>query len=530
LLPFFGITKEELEACRKYGLFSEKEQTNIGLSRELFENLALRFEVANPDAADEELIEYLKAKADELRKIKKRLSEIEVTNTALDNQIAAANAALESGHFEEADKILAAAEELQQEERTIREVRMQSDLRLARGDAALFKGDSANAAKHYLKAANYFSGFDTEEVATILTNSAGYIYEIERRSHNPNFANAIELAERALELTDSQKQIARWVRAKYRLALLQQVMARTKTTEFSDLLGAAIINIDEALERVGSATAEDRFDWASLMVLKGNCYLERSHHRENRKWEQDVTTAIDIFDSIANDPRLEETGPHRFHIFNNISSAYQFKASRSGERGDGPLARNAKQAAIRAIEISAQEGMIDEWATAQINLGAMLAEAATAAPPQKAYFLRIQAIAAFGAAMEAYPKTTFSLQLARAQFLLGRVCLDQATASDERMQEVYLLRSIGAYEASSLNFDKDSHLDEWSECHFCIGLAFLIHSETSDKDVAIDDLQKAINQFEVALPGFQAINSENLKKLEKARQRAIETLDKLRQP
>jgi tetratricopeptide (TPR) repeat protein len=160
----------------------------------------------------------------------------------------------------------------------------------------------------------------------------------------------------------------------------------------------------------------------------------------------------------------------------------------------------------------------------------MLAEAATAAPPQKAYFLRIQAIAAFGAAMEAYPKTTFSLQLARAQFLLGRVCLDQATASDERMQEVYLLRSIGAYEASSLNFDKDSHLDEWSECHFCIGLAFLIHSETSDKDVAIDDLQKAINQFEVALPGFQAINSENLKKLEKARQRAIETLDKLRQP
>ncbi len=94
LVAFFGITKEELEACRKYGLFSEKEQTNIGLSRELLENLALRFEVANPDAADEELIEYLKAKADELRKIKKRLSEIEVTNTALDNQIAAANAAL----------------------------------------------------------------------------------------------------------------------------------------------------------------------------------------------------------------------------------------------------------------------------------------------------------------------------------------------------------------------------------------------------------------------------------------------------
>ena len=52
---------------RKHGLFSSSEQAGIGLSRELLENLALRFEHDNPDASDVELVNHLKAKATELK-------------------------------------------------------------------------------------------------------------------------------------------------------------------------------------------------------------------------------------------------------------------------------------------------------------------------------------------------------------------------------------------------------------------------------------------------------------------------------
>ncbi len=72
-MVYFNISKDEIESCRQHGIFSEKEQVSIGLSRELIENLAFRFEHDNPDAPDEELVAYLKDKADELKSLKNRL-------------------------------------------------------------------------------------------------------------------------------------------------------------------------------------------------------------------------------------------------------------------------------------------------------------------------------------------------------------------------------------------------------------------------------------------------------------------------
>jgi transcriptional regulator with XRE-family HTH domain len=285
LVVYFGITPDELDKCRRHGLFTSTERESIGLSRELLENLAFHFEHDNPDAPDNELIAFLKSKAAETKRLKQRLAQIDGATDARNNQIAAANNAIDIGQFDEADEILAAAEEIQQEERTLKEVRVQSNIRFARGDAALLRGQSSIASAHYKKAAEYFMGFGPDKVAEILAVAAGQIYELERRRLKPSFAEAINLASRALELTSPDSNANGWIRAKYHLALLQQVQARTTEPHSQDLLNESIKNTEDALNK--RADIND-FDWGNLVVLLGNSYMARAEIGKNTNWEPDI--------------------------------------------------------------------------------------------------------------------------------------------------------------------------------------------------------------------------------------------------
>jgi transcriptional regulator with XRE-family HTH domain len=246
LVVALDIRKEELANCRLNNSFTAQEEAGIGLSRLLMENLSQRFDHDNPNAPDDELFSYLKGKAEELKLLQTRLKGIEGLTKAIHNQIAAATGAIEAGQFDKADELLAAAEDIQQEERTLKEVEAQSEIRFARGDAALFNSQRATAAEHYLKAAEYFLGFDKRRVASILELAAGQIYELERRTLSPNFEHAIFLAEKAISLTILKEHKADWVVAKYRLATLQQVQARALND--GSLYDAAIQTSKEAIE------------------------------------------------------------------------------------------------------------------------------------------------------------------------------------------------------------------------------------------------------------------------------------------
>jgi transcriptional regulator with XRE-family HTH domain len=523
LVVYFAITGEELDRCRRHGLFTAVERAAIGLSRELLENLAVRFEHDNPDAPDSELIDFLKGKATELNQLKRRLAELENSKAAFNNQITAANNALEVGRFDEADEILAAAEEIQQEDRTLKEVSAQSRIRFTRGDAALFSGQSAVAASHYIKASEYVAGFVKEDAVRILDLGAGRIYELERRKSSPNLTCAIDLTKRSLELISTGGRGARWAQIKYHLALLQQSAARgQRNLESLSLLDDAIRNALEALTAQGDL---DDYDCASLRVVLANSYLERGQRDENKEWKQDLKAAIDILEEAAQRLGPENSGMHRCHVYNNISIAYRYSARRTEGENKAVHLRKAKQAVVRAIDLSAQEGIIDIWSAAQYNLGGMLAEAAaTTDEPKKATFLRIQAIAAFHASAEAYPEIAFNTHLAQTQLALGRVLLDLAHSSDDRIMEVYLIRSISAYEMAARIFGKDTHLQEWSEAQYCIGLAFLLHSDISEQTLAEDDLKKALSYFAVALPGYRSLElKDDLKKL-RALQRKAKTM------
>jgi transcriptional regulator with XRE-family HTH domain len=536
LVVFFNITEEELERCRKHGRFKSTDAETIGLPRELLENLALRFEHNNPDAPDDELIAHLKGKAQELKAIKQRLAEIEGAIDGLGNQIASANAALEKGLFDEADDILAAVEELQQEERTLKEITAQSKIRFARGDAALFAGRSSSAASHYVKAAGYFSGFGNDKVADTLSEAAQNIYEFQRRSPKPDFKDAIDLAARALELTDAKDTLVSWAQARDQLALLQQNEAKERGENSSILINQAI---DSLIELLSLQIPElENFDWASFMILLGNCYLERGHRRDNDEWENDIDAAIRTFDDTANDSRIDSLDLHRCHMHNNISAAYIYKSRRCSDDQRQALKSKAKKALERAIELSAAEGQLDVWSAAHFNLGKLLAEAASdkdlseKAPEidhEAAIFLKVQSIAALNASAEGFAASGFSLQFAGAQLSLGRALLDYALLSATTTKEIYLARSIGAHEMALQVFDRDSHTESWSTAQHCIGLACFFHAQIADGEQAANDLEMAITYFDSALSGFQTLRSnEDLEELARFKNDAAGMLGKLR--
>jgi len=518
------IREEELANCRLNKMFTPDEETEIGLSRQLMENLAQRFDHENPNASDGELFEFLKGKADELKLLQDRLRKIDGLTKSIQNQIGAANDAIEAGRIDEADEILAAAEEIQQEERTLKEIEAQSNIRFARGDAALFSHQRSAAAEHYKIAAHYFIGFDKRQAASILELSAGQIYEHERRLLSSNFEHAIALALDAVALTDLQIYKAGWVVAKYRLATLQQSQARILNDE--SLYDAAIQTCKEAIEYADAKTENE--DYSNLQILLGNCYLARSESGHGDDLD-DFKSAIKTFEIASQDARVDQPQFHSY-LQSSISAAYS-KLARSGrDENREEHERKAEKALHRAIELSAEHGQIDLWAACQYNLGSELAAKAQQIEQDDspaARFFRIRSIAAFNASLEAYPETLLHPHTRRTQMALGRILLEQAGFTADSRREIYLTRSIHAHEVV-LAMSSDEAPDTF-DAQFYIGLAFFLHAETANRNIAITDLEMALKYYDAALRGLKREDKRgNLSKLEAMRSKAEDRLNGLR--
>lgn len=161
--------------------------------RELLENLVQRFRFANPDAPLAELGEFLKEKAAEWKELKARLAALEAEDPRIANARAAAEAAIAATDFDGADAMLAGAEELQQEHRTLVEVRRQAGLRQARAEALLLKGDADGAAAHVEAAAGFLQPFAPLEAAEARHTGAGRLHDEGLRLGGTGLLRAIEL-------------------------------------------------------------------------------------------------------------------------------------------------------------------------------------------------------------------------------------------------------------------------------------------------------------------------------------------------
>ncbi|SDH51753.1 MULTISPECIES: helix-turn-helix domain-containing protein [Bradyrhizobium] len=183
-----NITTEERNACRV--------NASPDLPPRLLENLALRFGHTNPDASEDELEAFLKEKAIEFRELQNRLAQIEAADSRIAEFLTAANAALEEGDFQLADKRLAEAEEIQLTSITLPALERQHRLRFERGHTALLGGEIQDAAQHWERSANYFHFVNEDAEAE---KRFEYCTRLREYGYRYRSAEALQTARNALE-------------------------------------------------------------------------------------------------------------------------------------------------------------------------------------------------------------------------------------------------------------------------------------------------------------------------------------------
>ena len=501
LVACLGITREELAACQNRSIFTLEEAGSIGLSRQLLENLAGRFDHDNPDALDADLLRFLQNKALELRGVRERLAQLDASSTSLKNQVAAASQALETGDFDQADEILAGAEELHEQERTLAAIETQVGIRSTRGDAALFKGDVPLAASHYLRAAEFVLGFDKARVAELLVDYSGRIYELARRSMDPRFEEAVFLLDKAAAYVNGADRSAIWVEVNYCAALVKQTEAQRQQPEGAQLLDSAIEQCSAAL--TASNGTDREFDVARCEFLLANCYMARAQLGGNELWLQDIQTAIAGYERYLARALTPVFAVHRPAIFNSLATAYQTLAEGDQKYETVELRRKRKGYFLRAIELSADAGEPDIWGAAQHNLAGELYEEVKRSGSSGGQFLTMQAIAACLASLEVFPTTGFSVQAASTHLLLAKLLMVAGSSYPTEVGAVYFDRAQRSLLTCELVFSETSKRNNLAETHYCFALLCIFHAETFAES-AREDLAEAHRRLDAALAAGQS--------------------------
>ncbi|WP_299969319.1 helix-turn-helix domain-containing protein [uncultured Roseobacter sp.] len=192
-----NLSDDDIASCRKPRVpeLPSGYPAEIGMTDELVEALSWRFGFENPKASSEQYQQFLSDKSEELTNLRSRIGTIGKTSKSIAKMMAAANHEIEQGHFEAADDILRDAEELQQKEHTLTQVRKQAEIRIVRAEGALLKGDDGLAYSHYKVAAEFFTPFDPIEGARHRRSHYTALYDHAMRFGGSGLIYATELAE-----------------------------------------------------------------------------------------------------------------------------------------------------------------------------------------------------------------------------------------------------------------------------------------------------------------------------------------------
>jgi transcriptional regulator with XRE-family HTH domain len=365
-----NISREERAVCHA--------NTASRLPPRLLENLARHFGHDNPNALEDDLEAFLKAKAAEFREMRKRLEKMAETEGRISELLKAANAALGEGNFGTADDLLKEAEAVQLQSNTIAALEKQAKLRIERGNAALMSGDVATAAGHFERSSRYFSGVDAameagnrHECATLLRYH-GYRY----KSHEAFYAARIALQQN-LGIWQREIHTEKWCQTKNALG-----GASVRLAQF-DIPENAMSHLADAkghYEDVRALCSEEflpkTFATASLDLA--NVYSDRRLAKSDAEYERNLQFALSLqlsalrFFSKSNDPTVWGILQH------NLGCSY---IDLSNMRTDESKSAGDIENAIRHLELSFEvrdpENSLQYWVASCRSLGEALLNMST---------------------------------------------------------------------------------------------------------------------------------------------------------
>lgn len=363
-----NISGAEVDVCRTPPALPVVEDGTEGLPL-ILENLALRFGIENPDASTDEKAAYLRDKARDYQAMQDRLAALGRAEGNIANLIGAAQAALAADDFDEADARLADAEDMQQTEKTLVEVRKQATIRVQRGDALLLKDDAAGAAAHFEAAAAMFDAFEPEEGAQQRYYLEDRLYQHCLRFGGEGFTLSEALLRKALSVWAKEESPTKWAKAQNSLAInLSNQAARVEGKAGAALLAEAVTAYRAALEV--RTRADHPVNWAMTQ--------------------------------------------------NNLADALSNQAARvAGEAGAALLAQ-AVTACRAALEVRTRADHPVQWAMTQENVAYAYEAWAELASDEAEEFLQA-ALAAVDRSLEVYDPEHMSLRFNAATRLRERI-------------------------------------------------------------------------------------------------------------
>lgn len=273
--------------------------SDLGLTEGLLRALAWEFGHEDSGASLAEYHQYLRDKASEYSALTTRLSALNDLDRRLENLTAATKAALGSGDFEEVDRLLSAAEDIQLQERTLQEVRRLAKLRASRGANALFRNDFDVALEHFLAAANYLTPFDPLKAARELTEFVTAVNvgnREEKGQREERFRVAVQASEIALRLSSRASAPQQWAQTRCQFGSTYAKYARgTNGEEAIGLLLAALAHQREALAALNPS--EHPRDWAAHQFILGDALDSLGWHLSNDSWRTHMLEALTAFEA-----------------------------------------------------------------------------------------------------------------------------------------------------------------------------------------------------------------------------------------
>lgn len=505
IISILGISREELEVCAKQTGYEPDKDLDRAYreARNLIDAVARQFEHNNPDASLAELDEFLRAKAKEWSGLRERIQEIDLSDKNLSNLKSAAVKALAAGHFDKVDLLLSDAERVQ-EDKTLNEVRKHAEIKVARGDNNLLRGNSEVGAKFYLDAANLFVPFDENETVSLLEEIASRVYYGSQLSLEPSYLVAVSLLERALSTRPVQESVDKLATINYRLGLLYRSASEVSVNDTDGHLDRAIKYSRDSVAAL--ATSKDLFQIASAKISLANCLSQKLRDSESyESFDEPIALFRETLEELERDGSLPELIAN---ASSNFAGTLLQSLKKESVKSAEDTVNEALRACARAISISEEHFYPDLWGGTKINSAALFnlkAKFNSRKKPDSAYFFRIQAIAAYLAAVEVYPLVGFPQTYAEAHFGLANTLFDQALTMNSEMREMYLYRARGEYEAALQVFTEERNPLRWAQIQMYLGSIFGVHAEIEGISSAEADREEAIKHYLNAIRAFEVI-------------------------
>jgi len=505
------ILPGEIEECAKRA----NRQPDIDLdrayreARNLIDAISRQFEHSKPSATLAELDEFLRGKAAEWATLRDRIAGIDAPEIAIKKLKESANAALAEGEFAKVDELLAHAEERYQNDRTLAEIRKHAAIRLARGDNSLLSEASEDALTHYKTAAEFFRPFDEREMAEILEETAHRVYEIAKRSLRPYFHVSEKLLEILLELEHIKSDNTRFSAVNYRLGL------SIRNYYLSNPKEAGLPALERAISYSRTAVNFSRnnstiFQTGSARINLANTLQDRAKLND-KNCIDDINESISILKELRSEIRdADDAQALRPYTCNSLGAALLTAIDLNSNADNRDIFNQALDAFRETLEISEIHSDAENWGAAKANIGGVLAKMARSdhLNAHQKEFLRVRAIAEFGAAIETTPIVAYPSHAAALHEMLGQILVEHAAEIEHDISEIYLIRAIQSYEIAGSIFTRDRHPRRWANIQERLGSIFAHHARMPDVLSGQEDTAKAIIHLEEAASVYKEIGAQ----------------------